>query len=151
MNGRWAMLGVVGSIVPEALGFGDWVEAPNWALTGGNATYFGIDVPFDLKTLALIEIFAMGGAEAKRNEEQDPEKRMYPGGPFDPLGFGKDPEKLKDLKLKEIKNGRLAMFCWIGYALQYIATGKGPYQNLLDHIADPWGVNFATNGVSLPF
>eukprot|EP00210_Caulerpa_lentillifera_P002439 g2337.t1 len=151
INGRWAMLGVAGAIIPEALGYADWVQAPNWALTGGKATYLGFEIPFDLKTLALIEIFAIGGAEAKRIGETDPEKRMYPGGPFDPLGFGKDPEKLKNLKLKEIKNGRLAMFCWAGYILQYIATGKGPYQNLLDHIADPWGVNFATNGVSLPF
>lgn len=93
----------------------------------------------------------MGGAEAKRNEEQDPEKRTYPGGRFDPFNFGKDPEKLKELKLKELKNGRLAMFSFVGYVLQYIATGKGPYQNWLDHVAAPWQANFATNGVSLPF
>jgi hypothetical protein len=38
----------------------------------------------------LQEFVAIAGAEAQRNAEPDPEKRKYPGGAFDPLGFSKD-------------------------------------------------------------
>ena len=31
----------------------------------------------------------MAGAESYRGAESDPEKRRYPGGPFDPMGLSK--------------------------------------------------------------
>ena len=43
---------------------------------------------------------------------------------FDPLGFGSDPEKLKVLQMKELANGRLAMFAIAGMIGQELATGK---------------------------
>ncbi len=45
----------------------------------------------------------MAIAEGLRNDNQDVEKRMYPGGAFDPLGFSKDPKSFEDKKLKELK------------------------------------------------
>merc|ERR1711915_273326 len=111
IHARWAMSGSLGCVTPELL-----------AKYGG--TSFGESVWFK----AGSQIFGEEGG-------------LYPGESFDPLGFGEDSESLEELKLKEIKNGRLAMFAMLGMSTQAICTGKGPIANWSEHIADPGAVN----------
>jgi light-harvesting complex I chlorophyll a/b binding protein 1 len=73
------------------------------AVTGGQATYFGAPVPFDLTTITAFEFVAFAAAEGARAEAEK-DKRIYPG--FDFAGLAKDPATFEKMKLKEIKNGR---------------------------------------------
>jgi light-harvesting complex I chlorophyll a/b binding protein 1 len=139
------MLGVSGMLGVELLGFGDWYDAP----LATKQTYFGLEIPFELQTLIAIELILMGAAESVRFNESDLNKKLYPG--FDFAGMAKQPEALESLKLKEIKNGRLAMLAFLGFIAQHAATGKSPLANLGDHLADPFHCNVSSNGVSLPF
>ncbi|KAL4196887.1 hypothetical protein AMTRI_Chr04g185350 [Amborella trichopoda] len=63
----------------------------------------------------------------------------YPGGPLlNPLGLAKDIHLAHDWKLKEIKNGRLAMVAMIGIFVQASVTHTGPVDNLIKHLSNPW-------------
>lgn len=54
--------------------------------------------------------------------ERCPHLAPLPG--FDPLGFGTDPAKMADLQMKELSNGRLAMFAISGFLTQSVLTGN---------------------------
>lgn len=122
IHGRWAMLACLGCIWAELQTGVSWVEAGKVELDG--AQYAGFSLPFDIWQLIWIEALAVGGAEIYRNREQDPDKRCYPGGYFDPLGLASD-EKADRLKESEIKHGRLAMIAFLGYGVQALIFGEG--------------------------
>ncbi|GKU92105.1 hypothetical protein SLEP1_g5877 [Rubroshorea leprosula] len=125
IHGRWAMLGTLGAIAVEALTGVTWQDAGKVELVEGSS-YLGQPLPFSLTTLIWIEVLVIGYIEFQRNAELDPEKRLYPGGYFDPLGLASDPEKVDNLKLAEIKHSRLAMVAFLIFGIQAAVTGKGP-------------------------
>lgn len=171
IHGRWAMLGAAGCIAPEVLASAGAIpQAPEdviWYRSGvfPPAGTYETGYWTDPYSLFFVEVILMQFAELKRLQDyrfpgsqgkqyflgleaafNGSGNPAYPGGPFFNLfNLGKTEAELKELKTKELRNGRLAMLAVFGYGAQAVLTGKGPFQNLTEHLSDPVNNNILTN------
>ncbi|KAK8649010.1 hypothetical protein V6N13_129748 [Hibiscus sabdariffa] len=153
VHARFAMAGVAGILFTDLLRVTGISNLPVWYEAGA--------VKFDFAsttTLIVVQFFLMGFAETKRYMDfispgsQAKEGSFfgleaaleglepgYPGGPLlNPLGLAKDIKNAHEWKLKEIKNGRLAMIAMLGIFVQAYVTHAGPIDNLVEHLSNPW-------------
>lgn len=135
-NGRWAMMAVAGILGTSLLG----IDGP-WYMVGTKE----FDVPF--LPLVAIQFAVMGFIEQKRLEgfKATGSTGLLNFFPFDPLNMSSP-----DMKVKEIKNGRLAMLAFVGFMMQALVTRTGPLENLTAHLADPTMSNITTSVMKLP-
>ncbi|KAF3772941.1 Photosystem I chlorophyll a/b-binding protein 5 [Nymphaea thermarum] len=153
VHARFAMAGVAGILFTDLLRLTGVSDLPVWYEAGA--------VKFDFastRTLFIVQLILMGFVETKRYMDfispgsQAKEGSFfgleaafeglapgYPGGPLlNPLGLAKDIDDAHELKLKEIKNGRLAMVAMLGIFVQASVTHTGPIDNLVAHLSNPW-------------
>jgi light-harvesting complex II chlorophyll a/b binding protein 7 len=149
LHARWAMLGALGAVIPEILNHATplHLDEPRWwnvgaykLNSGEDLNYFGIEGlriagNQGIMVIAVCQIVLMFGPEYARScgiEALEPlgiflpGDKNYPGGwLFDPLNLSRDPRTFELMKIREIKNGRLAMVAWVFFGLQAYLTKDG--------------------------
>ncbi|PWA13694.1 chlorophyll A-B binding protein [Artemisia annua] len=150
---RFAMAGVAGILFTDLLRVTGISDLPVWYEAGATKFSFA-----STRTLFIIQLLLMGFVETKRYMDfTNPGSQAkegsffgleaaleglepgYPGGPLlNPLGLAKDIKNAHEWKLKEIKNGRLAMVAMLGMMVQANVTHVGPIDNLVKHLSNPW-------------
>lgn len=153
VHSRFAMAGVAGILFTDLLRVTGISDIPVWYEAGTVKFTFA-----STEALFIVQLLLMGFVETKRymdfvnpgsqaregtffglEEALEGLEPGYPGGPiFNPLGLAKDIHNADELKLKEIKNGRLAMVAMLGFSVQAYVTHTGPIDNLVLHLSSPW-------------
>uniref|UniRef100_A0A0F7GYJ2 Chlorophyll a-b binding protein, chloroplastic n=1 Tax=Francoa sonchifolia TaxID=23250 RepID=A0A0F7GYJ2_9ROSI len=153
VHARFAMAAVAGILLTDLLRVTGISNLPVWYEAGAVKFKFA-----NTQTLFLVQLILMGFVETKRYMDfKNPGSQArdgpflgieasleglepgYPGGPlFNPLGLAKDIKNAHEWKLKEIKNGRLAMVAMLGIFVQAYVTHVGPIDNLVEHLSNPW-------------
>ncbi|GMH13810.1 hypothetical protein Nepgr_015651 [Nepenthes gracilis] len=153
IHARFAMAGVAGILFTDLLRVTGISKLPVWYEAGAAKYEFA-----NTTTLFIVQLILMGFVETKRYMDfinpgsQAQEGTFfgleaaleglepgYPGGPLlNPLGLAKDIKNAHDWKLKEIKNGRLAMVAMLGIFVQAYVTRASPIDNLVEHLSNPW-------------
>ncbi|KAK9166414.1 hypothetical protein Scep_001605 [Stephania cephalantha] len=153
VHARFAMAGIAGILLTDLLRVTKISNLPVWYEAGATRFDFA-----STRTLFIVQLLLMGFVETKRYMDfTNPGSQAaegtffgleaaleglepgYPGGPLlNPLGLAKDIKNAQEWKLKEIKNGRLAMVAMLGIFVQAYVTHAGPIDNLVAHVSDPW-------------
>ena len=134
-NGRWAMMAVAGILIAEALGKPKWFEA-------GAEEYW-----LPNNALTALEFLIVGFFELKRYQgwKETKTSGLLNAFPFDPAGMNS-----AEMAVKEVKNGRLAMVAFIGFAVGALVTRQGPLEALGAHLGSPFTNNIIGNINNLP-
>eukprot|EP00798_Chlamydomonas_sp_ICE-L_P013373 gene13373-19218_t len=122
-NGRWAMIAVAGILGQEVLGVD-----PKWYLAGAKE----YDLPVSAQLPILFAVLGLLETKRLQGYKETGTSGFLNSFPFDPAGMNSP-----TMALKEIKNGRLAMIAFVGFAVQAVATRTGPIEGLTTHLGDP--------------